>query len=218
MFIGHFALGLAAKRVAPALSLATLFVAAQLADLLWPFFLAAGLEQVQLTAVENPFLRPVFVSYPYSHSLLMLAIWGVLFGALWRARSHDVKALTVLFLLVVSHWLLDFVTHRPDMPLYPGSREFGLGLWNSPALTIAIELPLYVAGVAIYASATRSRDRIGTWAFWAFVLFLLVAYVGSLAGPPPPSLPALYGSAIVASALLLVWSWWADRHRSERRT
>jgi hypothetical protein len=171
---------------------------------------------VQITAVANPFLRPVFLSYPYSHSLLMLIIWAILLGALGRARTRDNKTFTVLLLLVISHWLLDFTTHRPDMPLYPGSRQFGLGLWNSPLLTVAIEVPLYVAGVAIYASATQPHDRIGTWAFWAFVLFLLIAYLGSLLGPPPPSIPALYGSAIGAGALLLVWSWWADRHRMLR--
>ena len=216
MFIGHFALGLAAKRVAPSLSLATLFVAAQLADLLWPFLLAAGVEEVQITADASPFLRPVFVSYPYSHSLMFLVIWGAIFGLLWRARSHVVQALPVLLLLVVSHWVLDFVTHRPDMPLYPGSDRYGLGLWNSPSLTLAVEIPLYIGGLAVYASTTRARDRIGVWAFWSFAAFLPVVYVASLAGPPPQSIPAVYTSAIVGGILLLAWSWWADTHRTLR--
>jgi membrane-bound metal-dependent hydrolase YbcI (DUF457 family) len=216
MFIGHFALGLAAKRVAPTLSLATLFVAAQFADLLWPFLLAAGLEEVQITANSNPLLRPVFVSYPYSHSLAFLVIWGAIFGLLWRARSHVPQALPVLLLLVVSHWVLDFVTHRPDMPLYPGSDKYGLGLWNSSSLTLTVEIPLYIAGLAVYASTTRARDRIGVWGFWSLAAFLLVAYVASLAGPPPSSIPAVYTSAIGVGILLLAWSWWADAHRTPR--
>lgn len=213
MFIGHFAVGLAVKRVMPSLSLATLFAAAQLADILWPFFLAVGLEEVQITADPNPLLRPVFVSYPYSHSLLLLVIWGALFGLAWRTRTGSNKALWVLLCLVVSHWLLDFVTHRPDMPLYPGSRRFGLGLWSSPALTLAIEVPIYIAGVAIYIAGSRARNRIGVWGFWTLAVFLLVAYLASLTGPPPPSLSALSISAIAASLLILVWAWWADKHR-----
>lgn len=217
MFIGHFALAFAAKRAAPTISLAALFAAAQLADVLWPFLLAVGLEEVRIYPDENnPLLRLAFIRYPYSHSLLFLIIWGALFGWIWRERTHLAKALPVLALLVVSHWVLDFVTHRPDMPLYPGSDKFGLGLWNSPSLTLAIEIPLYVAGVAIYATSTRARDRVGVWAFWSLAAFLLVAYLANLMGPPPPSVTALYASAIVASLLLLAWSWWVDAHRSSR--
>lgn len=214
MFIGHFALGFAAKRVVPAISLATLFVAAQFADLLWPFLVAAGIEEVQISPDPNPLLRLVFVSYPYSHSLLFLIIWGTALGLLWRRRSHLANALTVLLLLVVSHWVLDFVTHRPDMPIYPGSDRFGLGLWNRPALTLAIEIPLYIAGVAIYARTTRARDRVGLWGFWALAAFLPVAYAAILTGPPPPSLPALYGSAIASGLLVSAWAWWVDKHRT----
>jgi membrane-bound metal-dependent hydrolase YbcI (DUF457 family) len=216
MFIGHFALGFAAKRAAPTLSLATLFLAAQFADVLWPFLLAAGVEEVRIYPGENPLLRLAFIRYPYSHSLLFLLIWGALLGWIWRARTHEARVVPVLLLLVVSHWVLDVVTHRPDMPLYPGSDKYGLSLWESPTLTMAIEIPLYVAGVAIYVAATRARDRVGSWAFWALVLFLLVGYVGNLAGPPPPSVTAIYASGIPVIALLLAWAWWTDNHRTPR--
>jgi membrane-bound metal-dependent hydrolase YbcI (DUF457 family) len=222
MFIGHFAVGLAAKRVVPTVSLATLFVAVQFADVLWPFLLAAGVEEVEITADPNPFLRPVFVHYPFSHSLLFLVFWGLLFGLIWRTRTRVTGPFPGLLLvsLVVSHWVLDVVTHRPDMPLYPGSSRYGLGLWNSPALTLAVEVPLYIAGAGIYAATTRARDRIGVWGFWSLIVFLLVAYLASLTGPPPPSLTALYGTAIVASLLIVAWAWWADKHRDPvpRRT
>jgi hypothetical protein len=214
MFIGHFALGFAAKRIVPTISLATLFAAAQLADLLWPFFLAAGLEQVQISPNPNPLLRLVFVSYPYSHSLLLLIIWGTVFGLLWRRPSDAGNAFRVLLLLVTSHWVLDFVTHLPDLPIYPGSRTFGLGLWTLPALTNAIEVPLYIAGVIVYATTTRARDRIGSWGFWTLAAFLLAAYIGVLTSPPPPSVPALYLSAIVSSLVILAWTAWVDSHRN----
>jgi hypothetical protein len=212
MFIGHFALGYAAKRVTPRVPLPVLFVAAQFADLLWPVLVALGVEHVRIVAGETPFLTLAFDSYPYSHSLLMLANWGIAFGGIYRALTGDRRALPVLFLLVVSHWLLDVVTHRPDMPILPGGTTYGLGLWFSTAGTLAVEFALFAAGVWICARATRPRDAIGRWSFVGFVLLLAVAYVASL-GPPPPSVQAVWMFTLIAAALTLAFSWWSDRHR-----
>src|SRR6266498_3662872 len=136
MFIGHYAVALAAKRAAPKTSLGTLFAAAQLADLLWPPLLLAGWERSGIVPGPNPFLTLSLQSIPISHSLLALIGWGLLFGLLYRVRTGYGRGALVVALLVVSHWLLDFVTHRPDMPLYPGGRLVGLGLWNSEAATV----------------------------------------------------------------------------------
>jgi hypothetical protein len=212
LFIGHFALGFAAKRAAPRLSLAVLFAAAQLADLIWPFLLAFGIEQVRIDPGNTAFTPLDFVSYPYSHSLLFLCIWGVLFGAICAAVVRDRRVLFLILALVVSHWVLDWITHRPDMPLYPGSARFGLGLWNSVTATIAIEVPLFFAGVWLYVRATRPRDAIGRRAFAAFVGFLLAAYAANM-GPPPPSVNAIVVTAIAGVGLLMLWAWWFDRHR-----
>ena len=117
MFIGHFALGLAAKRATPRVSLGVLFASAQLADLLWPFFLALGLEQVRIDP-GNTALTPLdFVSYPYSHSLLLLFVWGAVMAVLCSPFARGRRVSAVISGLVVSHWVLDFLTHRPDMPL-----------------------------------------------------------------------------------------------------
>ena len=214
MFIGHFALGFAAKRVVPRVSLAVLFAAVAWADLIWPILLAVGIEHVRIDP-GNTVVTPLdFVSYPYSHSLLILALWGLALGLAYRTiTGKNGLTVTVLTLLVVSHWVLDFVTHRPDMPLYPGGDKFGVGLWNSPRATVAIEVAMYAVGVWIYTRATRPRDGIGRWSFVSFVMFLLVAYAANLAGGPPPSITVLYLSAIGGTALLLVWSWWLDAHR-----
>ena len=217
MFIGHFALGFAAKRLTPRVSLPILFGAAQLADILWPFLVAFGIEQVRIVpgiTASTPF---DFVSYPYSHSLLFLIIWGVIFGFLCSRTVGNGRTFIVIAALVVSHWVLDFVTHRPDMPLYPGSPKFGLGLWNSVAGTIAVELVMFAAGVWIYVRATRARDRIGQWTFWSLIALFLVAYLGNVSAAPPSSVMALSLFAIVAAALTLLWSWWADRHREPVR-
>ena len=213
MFIGHIALALAAKRATPRASLATLFLAAQWADVIWPIFLAIGIEQVRIQPGNTPFTPLDFVSYPYSHSLFALIVWGVLFGVVYRAVAGGRNTLWVLAALVISHWVLDWVTHRPDMPLYPGSAKYGLGLWNSVPATIVIEGLMYVAGLTIYLRATRARDRVGRWGFFSLAAALVVIYLVSTFGPPPPSVEALWITALIGAAILTLWAWWADRHR-----
>jgi membrane-bound metal-dependent hydrolase YbcI (DUF457 family) len=216
MFIGHLALGLAAKRVDPRVSLALLFAAAQFADLLWPVLVALGVEQVRIDPGNTAFTPLDFVSYPYSHSLVFLVIWGVVLGFVCRWLGSSRRLIVALVAcLVVSHWVLDVVTHRADMPLYPGGPRFGLGLWNSIPATLTVEFVLYAAGLWTYLRATAARDAIGRWAFGALAVFLVIAYLAAL-GTVPPSVQALYISALGGAAVLMVWSWWADRHRVPR--
>lgn len=214
MYIGHFALGFAAKKATSGTALPTLFAASVFADVLWPIFLALGVEQVVLDP-GNTVMTPLdFVSYPWSHSFVMLMIWGAIFGWVYFARTKDSRGAVLLAALVESHWILDFITHQPDMPLYPGGPKFGLGLWNSPPLTWAIELAMFAVGVFIYARATRARDGQGKWGLWFLVLLFLAAYVGDAASKaPPPSVQALWIGALVATAVTLLMAWWVDRHR-----
>jgi membrane-bound metal-dependent hydrolase YbcI (DUF457 family) len=213
MFVGHFALGFAGKRAAPKLPLALLFVACQLADILWPVFVATGLETVRIVPGITAFTPLDFVNYPYSHSLVALCLWGALLGsACWLAGISGRVSLLVAG-LVVSHWILDFVSHRPDLPIYPGGTRWGLGLWNSVPATLIVELLLFGAGVWVYAGATRARDSVGRWSFVGLVAFLLIAYFANVAGGPPPSVTAIYVVGIIGAAILIAWSWWTDRHR-----
>ena len=213
MFIGHYALGLAAKRIAPQTSLGTLFAAPTLADLLWPVFLLLGWERVSPVGGTNPFLTLAFDAYPISHSLLTLIGWGVLLALLYRVRTGYARGALVVGLLVVSHWLLDFVTHVPDMPLYPGGPKVGLGLWNSVPGTLLVEGSMFVAGLALYVTTTRPRDGVGRYGLWALVLLLAGSYVASLFAPPPSSVRALAVFASLFGWLFVVWAGWADRHR-----
>jgi membrane-bound metal-dependent hydrolase YbcI (DUF457 family) len=212
MFIGHFAVGLASKPVAPRASLGVLMAAPNLLDLLWPIFLLLGWEQVRIEPGNTAFTPLDFVSYPISHSLLTACGWGALFALLYWARTRYTRGAVVIGLSVVSHWVLDFVTHRPDMPLYPGGPKFGLGLWNSVPATVCIEVGMYVVGAWLYLSSTRARDRTGSYALWVFLAFGLLAYIGNILGPPPPNTRAI---AFVTLTLWLVpvWAWWIDRHR-----
>ena len=217
MFIGHFAVGLAAKRMEPRVSLAVLFVAVQFADLLWPVLVALGVEQVQIDPGNTPFTPLDFVSYPYSHSLVWLIVWGATLGVVYRGFVPDARRGVVVFLaaLVVSHWVLDVVTHRPDMPIYPGGPRIGLGLWYSVPATLIVETALYVFGVWVYGRTTAARDAIGRWGFAALAVFLPLGYAAAV-GAVPPSVAALYASSMIGGALLIAWSWWADRHRVPR--
>jgi hypothetical protein len=214
MFIGHFAVAFGAKKAVPRTSLATLVVAAQLLDLIWPVLVLLGVETVRIdAAAPSPFLHLWFVRYPWSHSLAMAIVWGVVFAIAYRAKTGYARGAVAVLALVVSHWVLDWVTHRPDLQLAPGiATRVGLGLWRSPAATVAVEGALFAAGLALYAGATRARDRAGRWGFAGFVAFLLLAYASSLGGGAPPSANAVAATVLVAFALI-PWIAWFDRHR-----
>ena len=213
MFIGHYAVGFAAKRLEPRLSLPVLLAAPQLLDLLWPVFVLAGVEHVEIAPGDTAFTPLRFVSYPWSHSLLMAVVWGAAFGAVVRVRGGSMRGAAIVAAVVVSHWVLDFATHRPDMPVWPGGGPMlGLGLWRSVPGTLIVEIAMYAAGVALYATATRAKDRTGTWAFVGLVAFLFAAYIGNVLGPPPPSATAVAASAL-ALWLIPLWGVWIDRHR-----
>ena len=176
MFIGHVGLAFGAKNAAPAASLGALFAACQLADLLWPTLVILGDERVEVRPGATR-MRPLdFVSYPYSHSLLALCAWGVVCGAIYDAiRRTQISAAVTVALLIGSHWVLDYATHRPDLPLTPtGADRVDLGLSNSVPGTLAIELTIVIAGLLLYLRATDARDRIGSAGLWALTIFMLV--------------------------------------------
>lgn len=213
MFIGHFGVGFGAKFVAPGASLGSLFLAAQFIDLLWPTFLLVGVEKVRIEPGITRVTPLDFVSYPVSHSLLAAICWAALFAAVYVFLCRYRRGAIVLGLAVASHWFLDLLVHRPDLPLYPGGTQlFGLGLWSSVSATLAVELPIFAVGLWLYLRATAATDAAGRWGLWALVVFLLVVYVANLFGEPPPDVTVL---AWVGQAqwLLIVWGYWLDEHR-----
>ncbi|OGA65453.1 MAG: hypothetical protein A3G81_12550 [Betaproteobacteria bacterium RIFCSPLOWO2_12_FULL_65_14] len=212
MFISHFAVAFAAKRAAPELSLGTLFLAAQLADLVWPTLVLLGVESFEVRPGITAVTPLDFLHYPYSHSLVALAGWGLLLAIAWLAvRRGTPKAALLLVAVVLSHWLLDVIAHRPDMPLtLGGDARFGMGLWNSVPATLAVEVGLLAVCAAYYAGTTRALDRAGSWALGGLVAFLVVVYIASVFGPPPPSTTAVAWSA-QAIWLLVAWGYWVDR-------
>lgn len=214
MFIGHFAVGFGAQRFAPQVSLGTLFLACQLADIVWPVLVLAGIETFEIRPGITAVTPLDFTSYPYSHSLVALVIWGAAFALAYKAiRRAPWSAALVVGAVVLSHWVLDVASHRPDMPvLLHGGPLLGLGLWYSVPATMIVETLLFAVGIAMYMRATRARDRTGSIALGALIAFLFLIYIANLFGPPPPSVDAVAWSDM-GQWLLVAWAYWVDAHR-----
>lgn len=213
MFIGHFGAGFAAKKIDNKPSLGTMFLAAQFIDLLWPVFVIFGIEKVKIDPGNTAFTPLDFISYPYSHSLFGVIIWAILFGLIYYLIKKNLKGSILLGALVVSHWVLDFITHRPDLQLIPWSDlKVGLGLWNSVIFALVVELAIFTEGINLYIKATKASNKKGSIGLWSMIVFLLVVYFMNVFGPPPPSADAI-GYAGLSMWLLVAWAYWIDRNR-----
>ncbi len=218
MFVGHAALAFGAKARLPRVPLAALLAASFGLDLLWPVLVLAGVERVRIDPGNTAFTPLAFDAYPWSHSLLMALVWGALAGVAFHAARRDRTGALVVGALVVSHWVLDWVSHRADLPLWPGASSplVGLGLWNSVPATLIVEGLLFAGGVGMYLAATRAADRVGTWALGALLVFLTLAWAGGPFSPPPPGSTAIAVVGIAFSVLVIPWVIWIDRHRPAR--
>jgi hypothetical protein len=215
VFIGHFAVGFAAKKFAPRASLAVLLAAPLFSDLLWPVFLLLGWEHVRIDPGNTKFTPLDLWDYSWSHSLVMCVFWATAFAVVYYGIARYWSGTVAVWIGVMSHWVLDWVSHRPDMPLYPGGGpRYGLGLWNSVAGTMIVETGMMAVGVWMYVQATRARDRIGKYAFVGYVALLMAVYIGDRFSGPPPSVADIAWSGVVAALILIPWAWWFDRHRS----
>ena len=215
MFVGHLAVALAAKRAAPRAPLGALVAGAFGLDLLWPVFLLVGLERVRIIPGYTAFTPLAFEHYPWSHSLSMAVIWGIVAGRVSATVLKDVRAAVFIAVAVVSHWVLDYLTHVPDLPLWPDGPRFGLGLWNSVAMTIIVEGTIFVAAIAMYVHTTAARNSTGTWAFWGLAMLATVIWGSGPLSPPPPSVTAI-AVAGLAMWLFPLWAAWIERNRAMR--
>ncbi len=215
MFVGHLAVAFAGKRVSRTTSLGWFIAAVTALDLLWPLFVLAGIEHVRIVPGATAFTPLIFDSYPWSHSLLMATGWGLLLAALARWRGVESRGVWLIVVLVVSHWVLDFVSHAPDMPLWPGnSPRYGLALWNSIPGTLVIEGLLWVIGLTLYLRGRRSRDWVAGIALWSLILISTLMWAAGPWSAPPASQRALAWFALIGW-IVVPWAVWADRGHVE---
>jgi membrane-bound metal-dependent hydrolase YbcI (DUF457 family) len=216
MFIGHFAVGLGVKAVKPGLSLGTYFLAVQFVDLIWPTLLLLGLEKVAIEPGNTAVTPLNFISYPYTHSLVMAVVWAAVIGFIVWLIKKDISVSLLAGLCVASHWFLDFLTHRPDLPLtLSETTKVGLGLWNYKAATIIIETILFLAATWLYIRKTKPKDKIGSYGFWSLIIFLILIHISNMAGPPPPNITTIAWAGHL-QWLFVLWAYWADGHRELR--
>lgn len=210
MFIGHFAAGLASKKISNSLSLAMMFIAVQFLDIIWPVLVLLGIETASIEHGITKLTPIDFTYYPYSHSLAMAIVWGFLFGLTYYIVTKNRKNSLILGLLVLSHWVFDLLVHRPDLPLSPFSDyKVGLGMWNYPIAEIVIEFSLFFMGVFFYYTSKRPKKRI---AFWSLIGFLLIIQFMNFFGPIPNDIDSVaWGANLVW--LFIIWAWWIEREK-----
>ena len=215
MFAGHLAVAMAAKRVEPKLGLGSTVAASFALDLVWPVLLLTGLERVRVNPGDTAFTNLAFESYPWTHSLARVFVWSVCVAVVVRLVTGATRSGVVLGSLVLSHWVLDWVTHRPDLPLWPGGPVTGLGVWNSVPATLVVEGGVLLAGVALYLSVTKARDRTGALALGGLLALTVVVWASQPWAPLPDSPDAVAWGALV---LWVLWPWaaWVERHRTIR--
>lgn len=211
MFVGHYGVSFAAKTRAPALPLWLLFIAVQWLDVLWAPLVMLGIEKVRIVPGFTK-TNPLDLYYmPYTHSLVAAVVWSAAAFAFYRmvrprAGRH---AAVVLSLAVLSHWVLDFIVHVPDLPLYDNTAKVGLGIWNFPLIAFGLEVALLFGGMFMYFRSTPGVRRIP---FIVFGLIMFAVQAVVFFGPPPPGGTAAAVSALVCYVIFaLVAGFLADR-------
>jgi hypothetical protein len=189
-------------------------MAALFPDLLWIVFAYTGVEHVAIKPGITAVNALDLYDFPYSHSLLTNVVWAAAFAALYFLLRRYKLGAWVIFAAVLSHWLLDFISHRPDMPLAPGGHTLvGLGLWDSRFATFIVEGGMLLVAIILYVRATRPVRRAGIYGFWIMLALLTALWLLSLRGTPPPNLTAVKIGNMVMFAITLVWAYWIDSVR-----
>ncbi|HZC68723.1 MAG TPA: hypothetical protein VE201_08910 [Nitrospirales bacterium] len=199
MFVGHYSISFAAKKGDPSVPLWILFIAVQLLDVAWAPFVLLGIEKVRIVPGITA-SNPLDLYYmPYTHSLVAAILWSLAAFVVYRfaVPSSSKTAPLIIAAAVFSHWILDFIVHRPDLPLYDNTAKVGLGLWNHPVAAFGLETVLLFGGMWLYLR-TRPARRAAIVVF-GVIMLAVQAYV--FFGPPPISDKAAAATALVAYAV-----------------
>lgn len=213
MFVGHYGPSFLAKRLAPGVSLWVLFVAVQLLDVAWAFFVFLGVEQVRIVPGFTATNALDLYYMPYTHSLPGALAWSAGAALLCRVFTGSSRGSVMVGAAVFSHWPLDFLVHRPDLPLYDDTAKVGLGLWDYPYVTLLIEAMLLFGAMGLYLAASQARTRRGRYAIPVFGAAMLVMQASMLFTPPPPSDRAMAATALISYVALAAVIGWLERDR-----
>lgn len=219
MFVGHYGPSLAIRALRPGIPLWLLFVAAQLVDIAWALLVLGGVEKLRIVPGITA-ANPLDLYYmPYTHSLVAALLWSAGAAVACRLAFRWQGWGNALWVgaAVLSHWFIDALVHRPDLPLYGDSLKVGLGLWNSVALSLGLEVLVVVAGLWLYLRRTHGLTTVGRYGPVVFVALMLAVQVGSIVGPPPPSPAAVAASGLGAYLVFAAVAGWIDRQRSTPR-
>lgn len=215
MFIGHYGPALAIKAVRPGIPLWILFIAVQLVDVAWALLIFLGIEKLRIVPGITA-SSPLDLYYmPYTHSLAAALLWAA-GAAMLCKRLRGVcawSAAALIGLAVFSHWVLDWLVHRPDLPLYGDSMKVGLGIWNYPIIALLFETALLFGAMAMYLKRTKAINAIGRLGPVIFLLLMFALQCYVFFGPPPDSTEAVVTGALVSFILFAAVAQWLDRQR-----
>lgn len=220
MIVGHFAVGLILKRADKSLSLGLLFIAAQFSDLVFFFTSLTGIEKINIVAGTNAATSIEYAFYPYSHSLLATLFWAAIIALVFlitpvKSSLSKSKTALVMSTAVISHFLLDFIVHNPDLDILGnGAYKIGLGLWNYTYISYAVESILLLAGLWVYLKSTKSSTLAGKYGMPLLIITLLI--VGAVATFMPASSSVLSGTIMLVTIYLvaIAAAFWLDRKRT----
>ena len=211
MFIGHFAPAFIARGATEeAPKLGALFIGAQLVD--WALFLLAivGIEKLRVVPGFTAMVPLDLYHMPYSHSLLGTAAFAFAFAALIGFLSRNVVAATWAGIVVLSHWLLDLVTHASDMTIAGGAEKYGFGLWNTPLIAMPLELGLVLFAYWYYIGRTKGPLVPPLILLGALLLFQAINWFGP---QPAEAGIGMYLTAMLGFAILTALAFWVQSTR-----
>lgn len=221
MFVGHYSAAFAARATNQNIPLWVLFGAAQLVDIGWAIFIMSGIEHVRIVpgfTAANPL---DLYHMPYTHGLPAAILWAVGAALLYVAIARPSKRWRIgiaIGAVVASHWVLDWLVHVPDLPLWADQYKTGLGLWNYLGLSVAIEAALLAAALWWYMRTTTASRPAGRWAMPVFAIVMSALWIGNLFAPPPPSVTALGLSALFSYLVFAAIAGWLAGFRVPRQT
>ena len=219
MFVGHYGVSLAGKAVNRTVPLSILFIAVQWIDVMWAIFVLMGIEKVRIVPGITA-TNPLDLYYmPYTHSLVATILWSILAIVLYKlfVKRNTGRAAIIVGVAVFSHWILDLVVHRPDLPLYDNTMKVGLGLWNYPFVAFALEIVVLFAGIYFYLRETKPAQTVGVYRMIIFGVVLVAIQALVFFGAPPTSDKAVALAALISYLVFAAIAGWLDRSANIRK-